>query len=100
MGLVRAMDTRLSRVEEDNKKLASVVKELNDYVKKSYKESFTVKGSQYEVSNHYKIVIIVIANTYKAPIKHEMAKLFCLSLKRKPVDSDVQVTIFKGGISE
>jgi hypothetical protein len=53
MGLVRALDTRLGRVEEDNKKLTSVVKELNDYVKKSYKESFTVKGSQYEVSNSW-----------------------------------------------
>jgi hypothetical protein len=41
------------------------------------------------------MVITVIAThyatTYKVPIKQEMAKLFCLSLKRKPDDDDVQV---------
>lgn len=47
--LVRAMDTKLRGVEEKTQKLAATLKELNDHVRKYYKNS-SVKGSKYEVS--------------------------------------------------
>ena len=47
---IRTMDKRLGQVEDKASKLTSTVKELNDCVKKFCKQSFTVKGSQYEVS--------------------------------------------------
>ena len=47
--VVRAMDTKLRCVEDKTRSLTNTVKELNDYVKKYCKNSFSIKGSQYEV---------------------------------------------------
>ena len=48
--IVRTMDARLRSVEDRSLKVTTVVKELNDYVKKYCKGAFSVKGSPYEVS--------------------------------------------------
>lgn len=49
--LMRSICTRLGVVEERTITLSSTVKELNDFVKKYYKHTFTIKGSAYEVSD-------------------------------------------------
>ena len=48
--LVRTMDARLRSMEDRSAKVATTVKELNDYMKKYCKGVFAVKGSPYEVS--------------------------------------------------
>ena len=48
--LIRTMDARLRSVEDRSLRVTSAVKELNEYIKKYCKGTFTVKGSQYEVS--------------------------------------------------
>lgn len=50
--LIQTMDTRLRAVEDRSHRVTTAVKELNDYIKKYCKSSFSVKGSQYEVSRH------------------------------------------------
>ena len=50
--LVRTMDTRLRTVEDRSMRVATAIKELNEYMKKYCKSSFTVKGSHYEVSDY------------------------------------------------
>ena len=47
--MATTISTRLSKVEENNGKLTTSVKELKEYMKKFCKTSFVVKGSQYEV---------------------------------------------------
>jgi uncharacterized coiled-coil protein SlyX len=48
--LVRSMDGRLRNLETKTIKLTSVIKELNDVIKKHCKTSFTIKGTPLEVS--------------------------------------------------
>lgn len=49
--MVRVMNAKLHSIEERTQRLSSTLKELNEYVKKYCKDSFTVRGSQYEVSD-------------------------------------------------
>ena len=48
--LVRNIDGRLKSLEAKTVKLASVIKELSDIIKKYCKTSFTIKGTPLEVS--------------------------------------------------
>lgn len=49
--IVRRIDGRLKSLEEKTTVLASSMKELNDFIRKQQKDSFVIKGSQYEVSS-------------------------------------------------
>ena len=44
--IVKRIDGRVRALEEKTTQLASVVKELNDFMRKQQKESFVIKGSK------------------------------------------------------
>ena len=52
---MKTIDGRLKSLEERTTKLATSVKELNDLMKKHCKDSFTIKGTKFEVS---KLIIV------------------------------------------
>lgn len=86
--LLMNLDIRVRSLETKTIKLTSVVKELNDTIKKYCKASFTIRGTPLEVTinrtNYYSMI------NYTC-FKSEIAKLFCLSLKRQPTSAEIQV---------
>lgn len=82
-------------------KLFDALKEIGDLVKKLKKDSFSIKGSPYEVCKQkscncvwfMEAVPLPIFTVTQMSLKREAARLFCTSLTRDPTSSDDQVCI-------
>ena len=52
------IEQRLVGVEKKQEKLSDTLKEISDLVKTLKKDSFSIKGSNYEVCNFFTIIIV------------------------------------------
>ena len=78
---VKRVEQRVVAMEKKQDKMSDTLKDFEE-------ESFSIKGSSYEVCNTSKTMWLKLK---QGVLRAEAAKLFCSSLTRDPPASDIQV---------
>ena len=86
------VDQRLRNIETALKETKKSLDDLTELIRKNMKDSFTIRGSRYEVCSKFATLFVLQKEQLiQALLKIEVAKLFCSSLRRETTEDDIRV---------